>query len=756
MLHNTVETDITIIGGGLAGVCAAVAAARMGRTVSLINNRPVLGGNASSEVRVWVCGATAHGNQRWARENGIIGEMILENQYRNPEGNPIYWDDVVLDTVRREENITLYLNTDVRHLSASGPSDNRRIESVTGWTMGSEIETTFTSQIFIDCTGDGLVGELAGAEYRLGKESKAEFGEEWAPEEPKREFLGSTLLFYTKDHGSPVKFVAPESTIDITKTAIPSSRIIRSGDSGAHYWWVEWGGQQDIVHDNEEIRDELRGVILGIWDYIKNSGNFEADNLTMEWIGNIPGKREYRRFIGDYTLTQSDIQNQVSFPDTVTYGGWSIDLHPAEGMYHEGAGAVQRFPLGLFEIPYRMLYSRNVSNMFMAGRNASATHIAFGASRVMATCAGMGEAVGTAASMCITEGLLPREVGQRRIKDLQQQLLLQDAPVLGIANEHTGDLARTAQVTASSYLPAPSASVHDDAPNLDSAAPRALEQDLGIVLPVDTTLEEVSVWVRAAADTTMEFEIYTSDLPQNVVPQHLARQYQVAVPAGDWSWVKVQTNFIPTSASNVVFVLKKNPDIEVLVGEPLPAGVLMLVHGQDADDANVDVGEDQLLLDWPTKPLRGKTIAFSTRAAASQVFAPEQATSGFNRPFGGPNMWVSREDDAQPWLQLSWNEPVQANQVRVVLDDNVDLSLNNLHHHRSPHEIQPELLRDYSLEVLRDGADSWTQIAAVAENRTRQQVHSIAGQQPFRALRLVVKATNGARSARVVQLRVQQ
>jgi len=273
-------------------------------------------------VRVWVCGATAHGNQRWARETGIMGEMFLENQFRNPEGNPVYWDDVVLDTVRREPNLTLFLNTDVSEAEATGPDHDRRIISVTGWTMGSEIRTIFRAPVFLDCTGDGLIGRLVGARHRLGKESRAEFDEEWAPKEPIREFLGSTLLFYTKELGHPVKFVAPESAKDISTTPIPATRIIRSGDSGAHYWWIEWGGQLDIVDDNERIRDELRSVILGIWDHIKNSGEFDADNLTLEWIGNLPGKREYRRFVGDHTLRQQDVLDQVEFDDGVAFGGW--------------------------------------------------------------------------------------------------------------------------------------------------------------------------------------------------------------------------------------------------------------------------------------------------------------------------------------------------------------------------------------------------------------------------------------------------
>ena len=393
--ESFLEVDFCVVGGGLAGTCAAIAAARQGLTVALVHNRPVLGGNSSSEIRVWVCGATAHGNQRWARETGIIGELLEENQYRNPEGNPLYWDEVVLDAVRAEPNVTLLLNTDVRHVEVGADG---RISSVTGWTMGSEQTVTITSTYVADCTGDGWLAAVAGARFRCGKEGRDEFGEDFAPPVATREFLGSTILFYTKDAGRPSVFVPPNSAKDITQTPILRTRTLSAGDNGAAYWWIEYGGHLDPVQDNAEIAQELRSVIYGIWDFIKNSGNFDAENLTLEWIGALPGKREYRRLLGDHTLTQSDVMDQVQFHDAVGFGGWSIDLHPVEGVYAESAGARQRFGRGLFTIPFRSLYSPDVDNLLFAGRNISATHVAFGATRVMATCAVQGEAIGTAAA----------------------------------------------------------------------------------------------------------------------------------------------------------------------------------------------------------------------------------------------------------------------------------------------------------------------------------------------------------------------
>lgn len=753
MLTQTLDFDIVVVGGGLAGVCAAVAAARLGRSVALINNRPVLGGNSSSEVRVWVCGATAHGNQRWARETGIIGEMLVENQYRNPEGNPVYWDDVVLDTVRREPGLRLFLNTDVREVEADGAIDDRMIRAVRGWTMGSEILTTFRAPIFLDCTGDGLVGELAGARYRLGKEARDEFGESWAPPEATHEFLGSTLLFYTRDTGSPVKYVAPESTIDITDTPIPEARVIRSGDSGADYWWIEWGGQLDIVHDNERIRDELRGVVLGVWDYIKNSGKFDAETLTLEWIGNIPGKREYRRLVGDHTLTQDDVTHQRSFPDTVAYGGWSIDLHPAEGMYHDGSGALQRFSDGVFEIPFRCLYSVNVSNLLMAGRNFSSTHVAFGAARVMATCAAMGEAAGTAAALCVERELSPRELGRDHADRLRQVLLRQDAPILGVANQDDTDLARSGVVTASSYQDVIAAPFDD----IETDRPERLAHDLAVAFPVDPHLEYLELLISTDRRTDLEVELWSVSRPQNVVPHQLITSHSVAVTAGERQWVRARLPYRPDSPETVIAIVRANPDAAWHSTRSMPAGVLSLVHREDAEDQNVEVQMGPLLA-WPTKPLRGRALCFRA-GPASNALAPQRAVSGYARPYAGPNMWASApiQGGRPEWLRVDWQDPVKAREVRLVFDDDVDLSLNTLHHHRSPHEVLPQLVRDYRVEVLpADAAEpDWRVVAEVAGNRHRQRVHSLEDVGAVRAVRLVILATNGILQARVIQLRVQ-
>jgi hypothetical protein len=742
MQRASVATDVTVIGGGLSGVCAAIAAARLGKRVALIQNRPVLGGNSSSEIRVWVCSATAHGTQRYARETGIMGELFVENQYVNQEGNPYLWDLVVLEAVRREPNIELYLNTDVHHLAMA---DAGTIASVTGWQMGSERELVFTSPVFLDCTGDGLIGYLAGAEYRVGREAHAEHGESLAPEAADANVLGSTILFYTKDAGRPVPFVAPSFAIDIARTSIPERRIIRSGDNGCAYWWIEWGGELDTIHDNERIRNELWGVIYGIWDYIKNSGKFpDADTMTLEWVGSIPGKRESRRLIGDHVLTQHDVLGQVRFEDTVAFGGWSIDIHPPQGVYAYQTASSHTFADGVYEIPYRSLYSRNVGNLLFAGRNLSATHVAFASTRVMATCATLGEAAGTAAAMCVGLGVTPRGLYEEHRRELVQTLLRQDASVLGVANDDPADLARHARVSASSYLPSATVPTGGDA--------WPLTCDVGLTLPVQQRLDTLSLLVAAERHATLTVTAYDVSKPQNFVPNAQLTAASVDVPAGAERWVDVPLG-IELGAPGYAFVAIQAADGVTLrrSAEPL-SGVLAYARLLAVTSGDVNEGHnDQPLRQWNPKPFHRSPLTLRT-APAERSFAPENVVNGLLRPYGAPNLWLSErlDVDPEPWLVLSWDAPQRLRRIAITFNDDVNEDLINLHHHRTPFRVIPELVRDYEVEARIDGA--WGTVASVTGNRVRRRVHDVE-LDGVTDLRLRVRATNGSAYAEVVEVR---
>ncbi|TMV46435.1 FAD-dependent oxidoreductase [Paenibacillus mesophilus] len=745
MKLETIVTDITVVGGGLAGVCAAIAAARQGRTVALVQNRPVLGGNASSEVRVWVSGASATGTHRFARETGIMGELFVENQYRNPDGNPYYWDTVVLETVLAEPNIGLFLNTDVHEVEAEGSDDNRRIVSVTGWMMGSERKIRFESPVFIDCTGDGLVGFLAGASCRIGREARAEFGESWAPEVADDITLGSTLLFYTKDVGHPVKYVPPSFAKDITKTTIPERRIIRTGDSGCHYWWIEWGGELDTVHENERIRDELWAAIYGIWDYIKNSGKFDAGNLTLEWVGAVPGKREFRRFVGDYMLTQNDILRQEPFADRVAFGGWSIDLHPPQGMYAEASGSKHMYSDGIYHIPYRSLYSVNVSNMLMAGRNISASHVAFGTTRVMATCAIMGEAAGTAAALCAGKGVTPRDVYMHHLEELQQTLLRQDASLIGLANNDPLDRARNTTVSASSTLSALSVEEADEAFPLTS--------DVAMLFPVDPGIGRLELLVDAQAGTVLEVELWDTDRAENYVPHKLIVRDTVAVEPGERQWIPVNLPWRPAAPCNAFVIVRANESVSLWLSHRPLTGVLSFFRGRQpiVDPKLEEKQPSQPVVEWSMRKTVRKPFCFRA-VDKTEAYTAERVIDGYTRPYGGPRMWVSEPmaEGGEEWLELQWPQEVPLSEVQLIWNDDVNEYLINLHYIRTSFDVMPELAADYRLEAWVGG--EWRMLHRETDNRKRKKTHRFDSVSTAR-LRIVVERTNGCPRAELVEIR---
>lgn len=448
-MENVGDLDLVVVGGGMAGICGAIAAARLGCRVALVHDRPVLGGNSSSECRVWICGADHHGRTPDARETGILEELRAENQRRNPQESPWMWDAILWDAVTREPGLRLFLNARCYDAEMEKPG---MIHAALAMQIGNEKRLRFEAPLFMDASGDGEFAFRAGADYRAGREARSEFNEDMAPEQPDAFTLGSSLLFTVKDMGRAVKFDPPAWARKFESDDDLPFRGHHTFQHPCNFWWIEWGGERDTVRDNEEIRDELLRILFGMWDHIKNHGDHKAENLALDWIGFVPAKRENRRFMGDHILTQGDIENQVLFEDRVSYGGWPIDLHPPKGIYHPGKPAEMK-QVGLWSIPLRSLYSRNVENLFLGGRLISGTHVAHGSYRVMATGAAAGQSAGTAAAFCRKYGRTPREIGQHHISEIQQQLLRDDCYVIDLPNADSDDLARNATVAASSTDP---------------------------------------------------------------------------------------------------------------------------------------------------------------------------------------------------------------------------------------------------------------------------------------------------------------
>lgn len=452
MTTHTLSVDLVVVGGGLAGVCAAIAAARNGASVVLIQDRSVLGGNASSEVRMHAVGADIHGRRPGARESGIIEELRLEDAANNPHRSYSQWDLLLYDKVIQESRITLLLDTDcVGCETVPDAEGGVLIQSVTATRQSTEDVFHIQATVFADCSGDGRLGVEAGADATVGREARADYGESLALPIADRQTLGSSIMFTARRYDQPQPFRAP-AWVRRFKREEFRFRPISGFEYG--YWWAEWGGQLDTIKDNSTIRHELLRIALGIWDYVKNSGAHpDSANWALEWVGAIPGKRESRRFLGRHMLTQQDLEAGKVFPDTVAYGGWPLDLHPPSGV-----DAVDEWPCrhielpALYGIPLGALHSRNVGNLFFAGRNISATHVAFASTRVMATCAVMGQAIGTAAALLVGGGgkRIQGYFQAEKVGQLQQRLLRDDAFLPGLRNGDPDDLARRATVTASS------------------------------------------------------------------------------------------------------------------------------------------------------------------------------------------------------------------------------------------------------------------------------------------------------------------
>jgi len=450
------EYDVIVVGGGMAGVCAALASARHGARTALVQDRPVLGGNSSSEIRMHVCGADCSGGRPNTRETGIMEELRLENAARNPQRCAEMWDLILWEACEAEPSLDLFLNCQIVEvessaggLPASGEAGRSgRITRLRGLQVSTEGWLDFAAALVIDCTGDGRIGYLAGAEYRTGREAKSEYDEPWAPEEADDWALGSSLLFTARDFGEPMPFERPPwAHLFRTDADLPHRP---HGASEYGYWWIEWGGHLDTIADNEAIRNELLKYLFGVWDHIKNRGDHGAENHALTWFGWVPGKRESRRLLGDYVLRQQDCTEARRFEDTVAYGGWPVDIHAYGGLENPDPPARFGHLEDVYAIPFRMLYSRNVENLLMAGRDASATHMAHGSTRVMATCAVMGQAAGTAAALCAQHGCLPRDLTDSHITELQLALIRDDCYLPGLSLTDPDDLAPAATITASS------------------------------------------------------------------------------------------------------------------------------------------------------------------------------------------------------------------------------------------------------------------------------------------------------------------
>ena len=410
------QFDLVVVGGGMAGTTTAVSASRSGLKVALIQDRPALGGNNSSEVRVHLGGGI--NLAPYPALGAVVDELDPKRDTGNAGPAANYDDEKKLGVVRAEKNLSLALNTHATRVEMAGA----RIRAVVAVNVLTGEEVRYTAPLFADCTGDGTIGYLAGADHRYGRESRAETGESYAPEKADTMVMGTSVMWYSEDAGQAVAF--PETPWALQFNDASAQNATR-GD-----WDWETGQRHHQVDDFERIRDQGLRAVYGNWAFQKNLSRDKAKyaHLRLAWVAYVGGKRESRRLLGDVILQQQDIEGQRAFPDAVVTATWSIDLHMPEAKHAEQFPGEEFRSVASFgkkapyAIPYRCLYSRNIENLFMAGRNISVTHAALGTVRVMRTTGMMGEVVGMAAAVARRHDAAPRAVYTQYLDELKAAL----------------------------------------------------------------------------------------------------------------------------------------------------------------------------------------------------------------------------------------------------------------------------------------------------------------------------------------------
>lgn len=687
LLLKELSTDLCIVGGGLAGVCAAITSARLGQKVVLVHDRPVLGGNSSSEVRLWVLGATAHmgNNNRWAREGGVVGELMEENLWRNPMGNPIIWDALLLETVRKEDHITLLLNTPCigSELKTEGT-----IDSVLAHCSQNETRYRISADHFIDASGDGVLAFSSGAPFRMGAEDEKTYGEGFAPDEEFGALLGQSIYFYSKDVGTPVPFTAPEFALkDITE--IPRYRQFNAKTAGCSLWWIEYGGRLNPVHDTEDIKWELWKIVYGVWDHIKNSGQFpEAENLTLEWVGTVPGKRESRRFEGIQTLVQRDVVERRIFSDAVAHGGWSIDLHPADGVYAERAGSSHLHAKGIYSIPLGCYLPKGMNNLMVAGRIISSSHVAFGTTRVMGTCALGGQAVATLSALSKEKGVSLKDIAQddELVSTLQNRLMRNGQWVPGRALIEDRDLIQLADLKASSTWAIQA--FPSDGPWVSTG------KGLAQLLPIEAgSLPDLSFEARAASPSTLTISLHLPHRPDEYSPEKELWAHSIEIQTGEH---KLGPIVIPVDIEcpSYAIIAFSGEDLEIRSSETRCSGFLSL--SKRFRHIGSDVGGHDYDFWCPPRRPAGQNLAleFSTPI---QPFELESVRNGLQRPTSKTNAWCAKPDDSIPTITATWNSPQKIKTVEIVFDADWDHAMESAQWGH-PDNISPTCVKHWCLK----------------------------------------------------------
>ncbi|OAS21233.1 FAD-dependent oxidoreductase [Paenibacillus oryzisoli] len=748
--------DVIVCGGGLAGICAAIAAARNGARTCLVQDRPVFGGNSSSEIRVFPQGAANY--NAYARETGIISELLIEERAVNHEPNSengrtnSVWDLILYDKIISTPNLSHYLNTSVYALEMGETKEIKAIHARIG---NAETNLTLYANVFIDCTGDGILAALSGCEWRMGTEGQAEFGEHHAPLTASSDVMGSSIHFRAKDMGKPVPFQAPAWAYhyDNPDVFYKGGRVPHDPEGG--FWWIELGVPWHTITDNELIRHELTRHVLGIWDYMKNKDPDlmeKTKQYALDWIGQVPGKRESRRIMGHYLLTEADLVNQPVFEDEVAFGGWYIDLHKSGGLlaeYSEQSVAdgensdyMKKSYIPPYGIPLRSLIAKDVSNLLMAGRNISASHVALGSTRVMGTTALLGQAAGTAAAIALSRGESVTNLSASTITALKQRLIRDDCFLLHESNQDVMDLARTAKPSASSEARLrrvePRQVVNED-DTLDEGEllsemrgqwiATSTEQVEALAVCLSNSTNQTQ-WVEASLVAVRHIWDYATDIEPKLA------QTKLAVPPGKHHWIRWEMNMelkANQTASYIRLDIGAHPHLYWHKAADMVPGMA----------AAADMGNGLM-----RRVGNGETLAFQIEPEQSS-YPVTHVLSGVTRPYRSTNLWRSSPSEMMPqWIELTWGEEQVISQVEVTFAGNL------LRDYRfyAPLNQDPQCVKVYELQAWI--ANGWATLDRVDNNYNRKRIHRLAQAVHTTQIRILIHETNGDPSAAVYEVRV--
>ncbi|MBI4979507.1 MAG: FAD-dependent oxidoreductase [Spirochaetes bacterium] len=753
--------DLVVVGGGIGGTIAAITASRRGLKTALVDNKAGLGGNASSEIGVSIDGSTFFGFFANMREGGPVEELkemiaAVDPYFRNTQNSGIllFWCE--------KEKVDVYSELNVHGVQ----TDKRRVVSVTGSQSGTERNYRFTAAQFVDATGDGTVAFLAGCGFMQGREAKKTFNEVLAPDKADQGIMGASLLYRASEKSHPTVFRRPEWAYEYkTPDDLPFRLTMGKGPQPMGHWWIEYAGDKnDPIGEYETIRKELLKCVYGVWSYFKNDPERNMANYALDTVSITPAKRESRRIIGDYILTERDITERRHFDDAVAYAGWNIDIHVPGGFKSRFKPNIHAFFPWVFTIPLRTLYAKDMDNLWLVGRDMSVSHVALGATRLQGTIGTTGHAAGIAAAIAFTKTLSARETAKTYYKTVQQEILKDGSFIPGVTSDDAADHARTASVTATSSIPLTFERADDWIP-VGKGRSLSFPVTAG---SVDTIVMPLRNTGTAKTDVTLFFS--QCNHPNHFTHHTPLAQQTVSLAPGvhDVSFTVNAKNLHPGLYAVLVMT---DGTVEWLRSRIEPYGAYTgyydperyFTPSKDTKE-NLYAVQKTIMVTPDAKPVewhrifrhrvyhygrsldRGNpALPFVEITPRQNPYAPANITSGVSHTDALPDLWIS--DPSQPLPQditLSWEKPKRISSVRIVFDTDLDM----------PHPaIEPidYMVKSYTLSVLSD--NKWKTIVTVEDNRNRFKSHDFA---PVKAdaVKLTVTSVHaGGTSARVFEIR---